>query len=156
MLSHKQNALSSLMQKYPGTKGCRFRVLSSSLQIAFEKPGKEEGEKCVCVWFVWLVWKVCIALNSTPATCILVFIAQFKAFGLADLLGIQHVAAEKFALGLLKGWIRYLWMCGAGSAMVSGWALFTAKSECKRALPIYRYSDGRRGFGCTMHTQNRA
>lgn len=91
------------MQKYPGTKGRRFRVLSSSLQIAFEKQGKEEGEKCVCVCFVWLVWKVCIALNSTPATCILVFIARFKAFGLVDLLGIQHAAAEKFALGLLKG-----------------------------------------------------
>lgn len=149
MLSHKQNILSSLMQKYPGTKGRRFRVLSSSLQIAFEKQGKEEGEKCVCVCvcFVWLVWKVCIALNSTPATCILVFIARFKAFGLVDLLGIQHAAAEKFALGLLKGWIRYLGMCGAGSAMVSGWALFTAKSACKPASAIYRYSDGRRGFG---------
>lgn len=53
LLSHKQNALSSLMQKYPGTKGRRFRVLSSSLHIAFEKQGKEEGEKsvCVCVLF---------------------------------------------------------------------------------------------------------
>lgn len=34
----------------------------------------------------------------------------------------------------------YLGMCGAGSAMISGWALFTAKSECKPASPIYRYS----------------
>lgn len=55
----------------------------------------------MCV--VLLVWKVCIALNSTPATCILAFLVRFKAFGLVDLLGIQHAAAEEFALGRLKG-----------------------------------------------------
>lgn len=45
--------------------------------------GEERGVFLV----VLVVWKVCVAINSTPATCILTSLARFKAFGRGGFIG---------------------------------------------------------------------
>ena len=36
---------------------------------------------------VLVAWKVCVAINSTPTTCILAFFARFIAFGRGGFIG---------------------------------------------------------------------
>ena len=145
MLSHKQNTGLSLMQKHPWTKGCCFRVLSPSLRIAFEirrsEGGRKEGgrggeETGVFSCCFSLVWKVCVAVNSTPATCILASFSEIQRFFfflvfffrfLSDLLGIHHAAVVELCS---RPFLEEDESAGRGCAAllgqpVSGWDLFT-------------------------------
>lgn len=66
-------------------------MLSPSLQIAFEirrsEGGREGGRGRGVFLVVLVVWKVCVAINSTPATCILASLVRFKAFGRGGFIG---------------------------------------------------------------------
>lgn len=144
------------MRKCLPTKGCCFRVFSPLPADRLwnqEEKGRGGHQGLVVLVF----WKVRVPINCTPATCILASFREIQSFWSQWIYWGFIMQLLRSLLSACKGgWIRWFGMCGAGSAVVSGWDLFTVQSDCS-SPPHWSIdtSTATEGSCCTTHTQNR-